>query len=615
MEEVDALIFRDLKHIGCEIPDDVRSVGDIKPELLITFILKCLKLIAKDKELPRSISRNMAQKVNQATQLVTVIKEIGYDSGLSYHNLLYTNEGDIRKLLMWFQERLPRDDEVGAGADDSASLLNKSIVEEIGFLVGPTNVWAPKFASLATLRGQNFSNDITNVATQYLYTPASYVYDKENKKRSPAVTQYLDKHQRPYTSQLEDRKLVVPSVSEYNLQGYSLEAEWDNEWNTLGLDSGLDQRDYQKLKRDNILKKMAEILQSSYHAHMSTISDRDVFAGRSQSGKTQFTRDLEYRHGDSQPAGETEEDIQKRRQKERQETEDKLAKVEADIKDFELKIQTYISDIRQIQARIKAEGRRMLELREKHNELDITCKLLPNAADNITKLNQVADDSAKKVLSLATQWEQHRIPPIIQIREEKYKSTLGEDGTKEMLDAIKKMRVEMKEKIEQIHKKEERYKQLVEVLKKLPKENRSTYTLRILDMVRNVKKQKVEINKVLIDTKNLQKEINMVTETLNRSFTVTEEMIFKDAKKEPAANTAYKRLATINEKFNDLTQAVSETGTVRNTSLNLEDNIDKITKRANTLNMQKLEEDLKQVKGENEQLIAKIKGLMQQKKN
>jgi len=32
--------------------------------------------------------------------------------------------------------------------------------------------------------------------------------------------------------------------------------------------------------------------------------------------------------------------------------------------------------------------------------------------------------------------------------------------------------------------------------KKLPKDNRSNYTRRILDMVKNVKKQIVEINKV-----------------------------------------------------------------------------------------------------------------------
>ncbi len=62
---------------------------------------------------------------------------------------------------------------------------------------------------------------------------------------------------------------------------------------------------------------------------------------------------------------------------------------------------------------------------------------------------------------------------------------------------IKEMRARMKELIEEVTKKDERYKQLVEVFKQLPKDNRANYTLRILEMVKNVKKQKVEINKVI----------------------------------------------------------------------------------------------------------------------
>jgi DNA repair exonuclease SbcCD ATPase subunit len=64
---------------------------------------------------------------------------------------------------------------------------------------------------------------------------------------------------------------------------------------------------------------------------------------------------------------------------------------------------------------------------------------------------------------------------------------------------IKEMRARMKELVEEVTKKDERYKQLVEVFKQLPKDNRANYTMRILEMVKNVKKQKVEINKVRSD--------------------------------------------------------------------------------------------------------------------
>ncbi len=60
---------------------------------------------------------------------------------------------------------------------------------------------------------------------------------------------------------------------------------------------------------------------------------------------------------------------------------------------------------------------------------------------------------------------------------------------------------------------------------------RSIYTRRILDIVKNVKKQKLEINKILIDMRNVMKEITLTTDTLNRSYAVTENLMFADAKK------------------------------------------------------------------------------------
>jgi len=57
--------------------------------------------------------------------------------------------------------------------------------------------------------------------------------------------------------------------------------------------------------------------------------------------------------------------------------------------------------------------------------------------------------------------------------------------------------------------------------------NRSAYTRRILEIVGNIKKQKEEINKILVDTKVLQKEINQLSGKLDRTFAVTDEQIFR----------------------------------------------------------------------------------------
>lgn len=102
-------------------------------------------------------------------------------------------------------------------------------------------------------------------------------------------------------------------------------------------------------------------------------------------------------------------------------------------------------------------------------------------------------------------------------------------------------------------------------VQKLPKEvNRSAYTQRILEIINNVRKQRDEIDKVLADTREIQKEINTLTGRVERSFTVVDELIFRDARTNEASRKAYKLLATLHSDCSELISLVEETGaTVR----------------------------------------------------
>jgi hypothetical protein len=69
---------------------------------------------------------------------------------------------------------------------------------------------------------------------------------------------------------------------------------------------------------------------------------------------------------------------------------------------------------------------------------------------------------------------------------------------------------------------------------------RSSHTDKIEEGLKNVKKQNADIDKVLLDTRDLKKEIAQKTDMLKRSFAIVDEMIFKDAKEDASAKTAYK---------------------------------------------------------------------------
>ena len=77
--------------------------------------------------------------------------------------------------------------------------------------------------------------------------------------------------------------------------------------------------------------------------------------------------------------------------------------------------------------------------------------------------------------------------------------------------------------------------------------SRVAYTRRIMEIVHNIQRQKEDINKILGDTRMVQKEINQLTGKLERVFTVTDEQVYKDARKDEARRTAYKLLASLRE--------------------------------------------------------------------
>jgi vacuolar-type H+-ATPase subunit I/STV1 len=67
--------------------------------------------------------------------------------------------------------------------------------------------------------------------------------------------------------------------------------------------------------------------------------------------------------------------------------------------------------------------------------------------------------------------------------------------------------------------------------------SRSFFTKQILEIVANTNKQKEEINKTIIETRVLQKDLNRLTEKLERTFQVTDSQLFKVSDPQ-TANTA-----------------------------------------------------------------------------
>ncbi|MPC91327.1 Coiled-coil domain-containing protein 22 [Portunus trituberculatus] len=129
---------------------------------------------------------------------------------------------------------------------------------------------------------------------------------------------------------------------------------------------------------------------------------------------------------------------------------------------------------------------------------------------------------------LQQQWNAHREPLSEQLAHLTMEMEDKKKNKEKILENIGSLRDKMKAMVQEASRKESAEAQLKEQVEKITKDvNRSVYTKRIIDISAKVRKQKQEIDRVLADTRTIQKEINILSGKLERTFTVVEGTAYK----------------------------------------------------------------------------------------
>eukprot|EP01097_Dermamoeba_algensis_P005936 TRINITY_DN3732_c0_g2_i1.p1 TRINITY_DN3732_c0_g2~~TRINITY_DN3732_c0_g2_i1.p1 ORF type:complete len:501 (-),score=213.87 TRINITY_DN3732_c0_g2_i1:806-2269(-) len=480
-KEIDGIILVSLRDIGCDIGEEVKNVGQLEPDTYLQAVVLALGAIDEKKKFPLPLPRNMSQKVNVCSEIAKSIKELGFKGEVSYHHLLYPNEIDTRRLLIFLVENIPRDSSGGAEPTTSNNLVQTSILNKLEAIQkGSTSVPLP-------------SNRMFNLHTSHIYSPFFPL------GRNKGLDAYL--RDLPIISQqVEYREDVAPSILEFSEYLFIEQQEKEREWS----ESGLKPSEYQKNKQAQINKLMNEFMKIA----VTTKMDQDLLNNSKGSRappsmkRSRFMHQVEFAKKDivsTKPVKvvkETEQEQEERREKEKADLDALLQKLIAQNEKIATESEKINYTIKQLEEQLRAAAEKTEALNQEKAVKERTYGLLPDADNNIRRLEELAQKGAQSIIELAAEWEKRRVPLIDEIRALKLGLAAKNDVVKVKLEQIKEMRKQMKEMAEEVQKKDERYKQLLEIQEKLPKEmNRAVYTRRILEIVKNVKKQKVDINK------------------------------------------------------------------------------------------------------------------------
>jgi len=163
--------------------------------------------------------------------------------------------------------------------------------------------------------------------------------------------------------------------------------------------------------------------------------------------------------------------------------------------------------------------------------------------------------------ALQAEWAAARLPLEERAARRERAAESARTAADQQLSALQAMRAEARQLVATARGREEEQRALLAQYESAPKvASRSALVKRILEIVKNVRKQEQEILRIASDTREVRREVNGAAEALGRAYALVDETVFRDARRDEAAREAYRLLAALHASFAALFAAVEETG-------------------------------------------------------
>ncbi|XP_066257152.1 coiled-coil domain-containing protein 22 homolog [Euwallacea similis] len=551
MEEVDKIIIESLRNLHCDIDEDISSLKQFDSDMLMLAIATCLEAMNSHIKLPRKFPPSMSARIKYALNLAQQIKEFGFKGDIGYQTILYCNEVEVRRVLMFLLERLPK--EPGPVALIEPMGYVPRIVEQIekSLKLSLGQMWLPVEVLDKGLRINNQGMFVNSFGYNSTIDWIKLLVPHENNSSSEFEA-YI-----PWITQQCSSKQLIPS-----LLFQSSSAEFPSS-------------DDEKLKQ--FISYLSNTVSSETLDEIAENPDKTTDVSMSNDGSNN-----------------------------------------------QIKIENLLAIVKQkkenllcLQRDVSGEEERLLELKiqreKKENELKETeerAKIkrktlaILSSDENKAKLKNLIQKAERRFVDLSEQWNDVQTPLLEEHKT--LKSSISSDGLKYHNEQTKlqNLKKTYKNLVIDFKQKCVLEENLMEECKELnQKNNRAAYTKRILEIVGNIKKQNKEIQKILADTRQVQKDIHNLTGQLDRSFTLCDEIIFHDCKRDESARRAYKYLAALREECDGILQAVSDMGQSERELRNLEEQIEIEKSKNVNEKLEKVQSDLTEIKKEIQLLL------------
>ena len=585
----DPLVLQFLADAGVELPPDAKSFGDLDAEAVVAACGVCLNVImearGEEQRFPKKLASNPGVRFRVCTSLAASVSALGYPGELGFSQILYPSEAETRQLLLFLVDQMPKGEGEGGGGaiaagpgsfDDQVRGALQSALAVPWVPVGwlPRRVPAARHAplratvSLARLKLARRS-DKQAMLEERLQSlggsaaaggaSAGAVAASRSGGFGDAPPGWSDgggaeTARKRYTGGFGEGRLSHAAVFVHDEGGGSDVAA------AAAAAGGGDDGETAAQRAERIEKEKLQALLAELDAIHGAIEEQRRVGGAAREAQAALASSVRQLEGEVQQAA-----IEKQRRESAQQVR-----------------------------------RRALEL-------------ATDPVGSRKRLQAAIAQSAASLMELAEEWEGHRAPLLAQIRDAQRERQLRREGAVQKMAEVKSLRGEMRAMVRELGERDEAIASLGVQLGKMGKgaAGRASYTERIMDVVRNVRKQRSSIESILADIRESQKEVNALSEKLARSFGAVDEVIFREAstaasgsKAAASAKACYKSLAGMHEAFANLVEHVQTIANSAGITAELQKKIAELQARNTAEAIDRVTADLKVMKAENASLTA-----------
>lgn len=600
MDEAHQILLNGLEQAGVVMPTGVSIIQDVGSGSLVPICSQVLRLVNEGSSFSTSLPVSMAEQFRLCTDLANAIKQLGYRGDLSFHQFLYPSEEGTYQLLRFMLERLSK---------SSLSFRGRGRGHRKGFRGAAGGRFTGEEANARTTtsitvksalsrwRNEDDQGQSQNEVFPFRTCPLRLANAMNLSKKSPALI----------TLQAKPKDWLCASVLEFNAKRAAETSKHLDDTTEEPAGAKVVSRGFLE-PNDNSPSTHEMASTEGYLMRLAKFSEEKDQAKYLQAYRTKMEESYGKESGKNGTNSVRNED---------HENENYIGGLEEKLVVLKMKASKMEAELAELQNQEvllkKKVDARQLETHILDEESLLFKAAVDMALDSnhpgefyLEELRKRVEARKQQITALELQWDTVRMS--LEEKKTSLENLLYTRKSKDQdkIEELQALQQEIKRTTAKIHEREEEEVALSLELENAPKvATRNTYIQRITEITKNSKKQDADIARIIHDTQQLQRESNATQDRLHRSYAIVDEIVFRDAKKDPVCRQVYRILTSIHQDFNETYEKVFSIDKVHREITEYEAKLEAMQR--SHLDVSKVQVDLDTIWTENELLEKQLR--------